>query len=251
MSSGIANNPILNRSPASDRSVAGSMRMMFDQHAMDQHNMLPAKVLSYDRTNNVATVQPLIMQIDMNDTPHMRNALVNIPVFSMGGGGFHINFPLKAGDLGWILAADRDISLFLQTLDNSKPNTLRKHKFSDSWFVPDVLRQYTINGEDDSALVIQSTDGSTRIAISDGTINITAPGSVKVDTPTATFTHDVIVQGNLLVAGMTNVNGGFAAAGGQVCTLPQTTTIGGIAVYNHGHIETNAAGGRTSGGMIA
>lgn len=255
--SGLQNKPLTNRDPSLDSSVVGGFRQLFELHDLTRDHLLPAKVLSFNREKNVATVQPLVMLIDMNDTPRLRPTIADIPVLSLGGGGFHISFPLKPGDIGWIQAADRDISLFMQTLDTAKPNTLRKSKFSDSWFVPDVFRQYVINAEDAGAMVIQTTSGSTRIAISEGIINITAPTSVKIDTPMATFTKDVHIQGNLsvdknaTVTGMTQVNGGFAAAGGQVCTLPNTTTVGGISVYGHGHIETNAAGGRTSGGMVA
>jgi hypothetical protein len=201
----------------------------------------------------MATVQPMVMLIDVSDNTRLRKPIVNIPVISLGGGGFHISFPLKEGDLGWILAADRDISQFIQSMKASPPNTLRTHKFTSGWFIPDVFRQYTINSADSAAMVIQSTDGATRISIGQGTVNITAPTSVTVTTPLATFSQDVAVNGKLTVTGLTTANGGFTAlgtGGNQPCTLPQSTTIGGIAVYGHGHISSNP-GTRTSGGMIA
>jgi len=228
--------------------------------------MIPAKVLEYDRAKNLVKVQPMVMLVDTENNSRMRNPIGGLPLFSFGGGGFHINFPIKPGDLGWIVAADRDISLFLQTLDAAKPTTMRRKTFGDAWFVPDVFWKYTIAGEDTDALVIQSVDSTTRISISNGVVNITAPTSVKVDTPTATFTGDVIVQktltvnsntmlkANLTVSGLTAVNGGFVATGGgggQACTLPTTTTIGGIGVYGHGHLEQNPSGQRTQGGMVA
>lgn len=257
-------NPILNSNPA-DSGFATGMRKLMELHGMGTENLIPAKVVSYDRAKNTAKVQPMLMLVDVNDNTRLRNPISGIPVFSFGGGGFHINFPLKPGDLGWILAADRDISLFLKNLDVARPTTMRQHKFSDSWFIPDVFRQYTVNGADTDSMVIQTTDGTTRIAIKPGEITITAPSTVKIDTPLTTITGDVVIQKtltvndntilkkNLTVTGMTAVNGGFNATGGGnlVCTLPQSTTIGGIAVYGHGHIETNAAGGRTSGGMVA
>jgi len=260
----LANKPITNRSP-SDLSFEGGMRAFANMMGMDTENLLPAKVVSYDRAKNIATVQPLIMIVDVTDNTAMRNEIAELPVFSFGGGGFHINFPLKAGDLGWMLAADRDIGLFMKSLGPSKPTTRRQHKFNDSWFIPDVFRQYTINGADSNSMVIQTTDGATRIAIKPGEITITAPSKVKIDTPLTHITGDVqidktitvnshaVLKANLTVTGMTAVNGGFNATGGGnlVCTLPQSTTIGGIAVYGHGHIETNQAGGRTSGGMVA
>jgi hypothetical protein len=252
MAADLQNNPLTNRRP-SDSSFANGIRHVLDLHALRSEKMVPAKVVSYDRKSNTATVQPMLMLVDMNDDTRSRNQISELPVFSLGGGGFHINFPLKAGDLGWMIAADRDISLFMKNLEEARPTTFRTHKFSDAWFIPDVFRKYTINSEDDSAMVIQSTDGETRISIDNGKITITAPESVKIDTPMATFTHDVHIQGNLRVDMMMSTYGGFnAAVGGNTeCTLPQSTTIGGIYVYGHGHVQTAVAGQRTSDGMIS
>jgi hypothetical protein len=204
---------------------------------MDTDKLIPATVVEFDRAQNLATVRPLIMTIDMADNTRMRNALAQVPVFSLGGEGFHISFPLKQGDLGWIMAADRDISLFMQNLGAAPPNTLRKHSFSDSWFIPDVFRKYTINAEDSAAMVIQSTDGTTRISIGDGNVTITAPGEVTVDTPQANFTKNVQVGGDLQVIGNTQVDGGLDASGSSRAevTLPADATIGGITVAGHGH----------------
>lgn len=258
MSEGLQNKPIVNQMPGEADTLPAALAAVFGHHGLKTDKLIPAEIVGFDRVKNIATVQPMIMLVDVSDQSRMRNPISQVPVMSLGGGGFHISFPLKKGDLGWILAADRDLSLFLQSLTASIPNTGRKHSFSDSWFIPDVFRKYTINAADSAAMVIQSTDGTTRISISEGVINITAPTSVKVDTPKATFTHDVEIQGNLTVdqnmtvTGATTVNGGFNANGSGAAgvTLPTQTTIGGIVVYGHGHISSGA-GSRTSGGMIS
>jgi hypothetical protein len=228
-------------------------------HGMKLNKLIPASVLEYNRATNMATVQPQMMILDVSDNTRSRNPIGDVPVLSLGGGGFHISFPLQQGSFGWILAADRDVSQFVENLQQSPPNTLRSHSFADSWFIPDVFRQYTINSSDANAMVIQSTDGTTRISISEGQVNIFAPTSAMITTPTATFSNNVVILGNLqvdenlTVTGLTEVNGGFNATGtggDQSCTLPQSTTIGGIAVYGHGHIQDGTSG-RTSGGMVS
>lgn len=251
MADALQNKPLVNVAPGEKDSLAAALAALFNMNGLRTDKLIPAEVVEYDRANNKATVQPMIMIIDVSDNTRQRNQIAEVPVMSLGGGGFHINFPLKQGDLGWILAADRDISQFLQGLSMAAPNTLRKHSFADSWFIPDVFRKYTINAADADAMVIQSTDGTTRISISEGVINITAPTSVTVTTPLATFTGNVVVNQNLTVTGATTVNGGFNASGSgsTSVTLPSNTTIGGIAVYGHGHISSTA-GTRTSGGMI-
>jgi Phage protein Gp138 N-terminal domain len=243
---------ILNTRPQANTSLPNAIGAALRNHQMDIESMIPAQVVSYDRGLNTATIKPMIMRVDVNDNNISRFQLIKIPVISMGGGGFHINFPLKQGDLGWIHASDRDISLFLQTLQESHPPGSRFHTFESGMFVPDVFRQYTINGADSAAMVIQSTDGNTRISISAGTINITAPSAVGVTTPMATFSTNVHVKGTLLVDQQISANGGFNATGGGnlSCVLPQMTTINGITVATHGHQQQNNGSGRTAAGMI-
>lgn len=249
----LSNKPLVNQAPPERAHWPSALIAAFELQGLKLNKLIPATIVEYDRAQNMATVQPQIMLLDVSDNSRSRQPIANVPVLSLGGGGFHLNFPLKDGDLGWILAADRDLDQFVENLSEASPNTLRRHSFADSWFIPDVFRKYTINGSDSGAMVLQSTDGTTRISISEGVINIYAPTSMLITTPTATFSNNVQVNGTLTVSGLTTVNGGFNAlgtGGNQACTLPQSTTIGGIAVYGHGHISSNP-GTRTSGGMIS
>jgi hypothetical protein len=252
--SSLQNKPLINAAPGESRNFAAGMAAVLDMHTAQRVRKLwPAQIVAYNRTTNIATVQPMIMLIDTGDTARMRQQIASVPVLSLGGGGFHVSFPLKQGDFGWILAADRDISTFLENLTPAPPNTLRKHRFEDSWFIPDVYHKYTINGSDSNAMVIQSVDGTTRISIIEGQVNIFAPTSVTVTTPQATFTQNVAVQGNLAVTGNTTVNGGFNANGssGATVALPANATIGGIVVATHGHDGVQTGSSRTGGGMVS
>jgi hypothetical protein len=253
MAADLQNKPVVNRAPGEENSLSATLDAVLGMHGMKTDRLIPAQVIDFDRVNNVAVVQPMIMLWDVSDNTRPRKSIASIPVLSLGGGGFHISFPLKQGDLGWILAADRDIGLFMQGLSMSRPNTLRKHTFSSGWFIPDVFRKYTLNGADSANMVLQTTDGSTRISIGEGTVTITAPTLVKIDTQTAQFTHDVDITGNLTVTGQTVVNGGLDASGSSAAevTLPTNTTIGGIVVYGHGHNGVQSGPNRTTGGMVA
>jgi hypothetical protein len=144
---------------------------------------------------------------------------------SLGGGGFHVSFPLKAGDLGWILASDRDISLFKQSLLSSAPNTGRLHSFEDGWFIPDVFRKYTINPDnvESDQMVIQSVDGETCVAIGPKSINITAPNGMFINAESS-------IQGSLDVSG--NVTVGNGASG-------TFTSLDGLTITVQDGIVTN------------
>ena len=168
------------RNTANDDDMAGMFFEVLNKFlANNIDDMLPAIVEQYDPISNRATVRPLIMRIGTDDSLTTRGALASIPVFQLGAGGFMINVKPKQGDIGWVKANDRDISLFLQSYDEAKPNTLRKHKFADAVFFPDVMRGYSVDSE--NGFVIQSVDGEQKIALrEDGGITIEAATQVDI-----------------------------------------------------------------------
>ena len=153
--------------PANEGDLTGAFRHIINKMLETVDDMLPAKIIAYDRLKNRASVQPLVRVITTsNPTIGIARAqIMSVPVLQIGGGGFVLNFNLKAGDLGWIKANDRDISIFLQGYSDSAPNTLRKHNFADAVFIPDVMRGWTIAGEDAGNAVLQSLDGNTKISL--------------------------------------------------------------------------------------
>lgn len=162
------------RDPANDDSIVGMLRQVLDKTAQNTDDMLPARVIAFNRETNRVQVQPMIHVVTTNGENVPRAQIIDIPVVQVGGGGFVLLFPLKTGDFGWIKANDRDISLFLQSWQESPPNTFRKHSFSDAVFIPDVMRGWTLAGEDTDRAVLQSLDGNTRISIGADDIIMTA-----------------------------------------------------------------------------
>lgn len=162
------------RDPANDDSIVGMLRQVLDKTAQNTDDMLPARVIAFNRETNRVQVQPMIHVVTTNGENVPRAQIIDIPVVQIGGGGFVLLFPLKTGDFGWIKASDRDISLFLQSWQESPPNTFRKHSFSDAVFIPDVMRGWTLTGEDADRAVLQSLDGNTRISIGADDIILTA-----------------------------------------------------------------------------
>lgn len=237
--------------------MQGTLTEVLTKFLQDVDDMLPARVVSFDRAKNTATVVPLIMVLKTDGSTQQRAEIAGIPVFQYSGGGFVINFPLKAGDLGWIKATDRDIALFKQSYDFSPPNTLRKHKFSDAIFYPDVMRGWTIN---EDGLVIQTLSGNQCIAILDdqikilsdnlitiksdadivveagGDVTVTAAGSVTIDAPDTTITGTLSVDG--------------AATFGSTIDASGQITTGGIGLSTHKHTGVEPGIG-TSGGPVA
>ena len=141
--------------------------------------------------SNRATVQPLIAMVTTAGLQVQREQVASVPVFQFGGGNCMLSFNLQHGDLGWIKANDRDISLFLANYNAAPPNTQRMHDFADAVFFPDIMRNYTIHEEDEGHAVLQTADGSQRIALWPDKVKITA---TEILADTQTFTVTGIIQ---------------------------------------------------------
>ena len=126
------------------------------------------KVISRTKVN----VRPLIKIVAQDGTASSRAVIEGLPVFTAGAGDKFMSFPVAAGNIGWIDACDRDISLFLQSYSEEEPPTDRMHNFGDARFVPDIMTNITVATEDSTAVVIQTRDGSVKIALDDSEIRI-------------------------------------------------------------------------------
>jgi len=191
---------------ANTGSLSGALREFMDSYMRGMEDMLPASVVSYDRDTNRAVIQPLVMLGTTDGGKVARARQVNIPVFRFGGGGFFISDPLQPGDFGWIKANDRDISLVMQRGGlEDWPNTKRIHSFSDAMFFPDKLKGWLIDGKNADALVIQSLDGSTCLALD--------VGRVEIDSTVFKINANVEIVGDVQVTGDTTATGSVSVDG--------------------------------------
>lgn len=208
--------------PSNDDSLLGTFKLVLSKFLQGVDDMLPATVISFDRTANRAYVQPQIMMVTTENEKVRRAPVISIPVFQIGGGGVILNFNLNPGDLGWIKANDRDISLFMQSFKESAPNTFRKHSFEDALFFPDPMHLYTINSEDAENCVLQTLDGSQRVAIWSNKVKITSNNEIVLDAPNIRITGDLSVDGDVIgdadgdtISLNTHTHGGVEPGGGN------------------------------------
>ncbi len=234
------------RNQADDGTLSGLLDLFKTKLIQNLDDMLPARVLSYDRSTNRASVQPLILVVNTSNEQVIRAQIASVPVYQAGAGGFVISFPVNTGDLGWIKANDRDISLFKKNYTQAAPNTQRMHTFSDAVFIPDsFMKNVVINSEDAANLVIQTTDGTVRVAIWSNKVKITAP-SVILDTPTTTCTGDLVVDGDTLLTGTVTAQSTLDVTGKITAEtdlqVDGNLDINGIdfATHRHGGVDTGS-----------
>lgn len=140
--------------PADCNTLDGMNNVLVDKIGMAIQKVIPGIVQSYDRTTNRAVIKPAITGVASQGQKIPKENLENIPVLNLCGGGIMLSFPINAGDTGWLIACDRNISIFKQNLTESAPNDYRKHKFEDAFFIPDKIN--TLGITDPTAFVIKS-----------------------------------------------------------------------------------------------
>jgi len=181
-------------SAASEDMLIGLLQESYRKFLQQTDNMLPARVSSYNRDTNIAVVRPMINMLT-TDGQQVGRGEIEVRVFQYGGYGLFFSFPLEEGDLGWIKACDRDISLFLQNFEFAPPNTNRLHSFSDGVFFPDIMPYSQVDVEDRYNAVLQSRYPTTKIALGDGVIKLKTSGYI---------THEAV---NIFQNGDTKLNG--------------------------------------------
>lgn len=235
--------------PADRHNLRGVMRLVLSKFLQRTDDMLPAKIIAYNKATNMAKVQPLIMVVTTDNQNVNRAQVASVPVYQASGGGFILRFPINPGDFGWIKANDRDISLFMQTGEMSPPNTQRKHTFKDALFIPQAFFDLvTIADEDANNVVLQNYAGTVKIALWADQVKITAP-TVLFSSPLSTFAGDVTINGVINVnndeaeSNPCNINGAIAATGDIIAG----SGAANISVLDHIHGGVTTGGGNTSG----
>jgi len=228
------NNTTVN--PTNLDSLTGSFKEILKKERQNTDGMIPAIVMSYNRSTNRVNVRPAITLIDQQNRTIPRNPILNLPVDQPGGGGFIINFPLKIGDLGYIIAGDRDPTNYLINGQQARPASEIFKQFAFGVFRPAPLNNYTISSGDQENLVIQSIDGSTKLTLSQNTITINAQNiniiSVGNTTLNAASLIASISGSASITAGAVTVNSGgettISSTGNVSMVTPVLAVTGNI-----------------------
>lgn len=127
---------ISSENPADNGTLEGLNDFLQDKIYLHLEKVIPGIVESYNASTNTATIKPAITGIATLGAKVPKDTLINIPVLQLGG---IFKFPVSAGMTGWLIASDRDISIFKSIKQETAPNTPRKHKYQDSFFIPDSI----------------------------------------------------------------------------------------------------------------
>ena len=240
----MSKNVALSRKLNISKDLTGKFRKILDEYDKTIDNMMPAKVLSYDRSKNRAKLKIMISKTRTDGSFEENSIISSVPVYQPGSGGFIISFPVNEGDTGWLKSNDRDITNFLSNLSESSQQTFRKKSFSDSIFFPDNIDiSNNIIDQNLNNLVIQKKDGSVRISISDTDINISADNSYEMNCQNGTINSDLITfNSNVKINGNIIINGSIQTEDGVFIVNDGKIILGGeIPVARQGDSTSDGA----------
>lgn len=181
---------ISSENPADNGTLEGLNDFLQDKMYLHLEKVIPGIVQSYDKATNRATIKPAITGIATQGAKVPKDVLNNIPVLQLGGGDVTMTFPIKAGMTGWLIASDRDISIFKSIKSETAPNTPRKHKYQDSFFIPDAINA---TGSDDFQIKAENSSFNLgKNSISEETQNHTITAdSLQLNVPATTSTGTI------------------------------------------------------------
>jgi hypothetical protein len=103
---------------------------------------LPAVVTAYDAAKQVAECRPVVREPFVGEdgatTFEELPTVPDVPVLWPGGGGFHVHFPLDAGDHVLLVFSDVATGVWRASGEPSEPGDLRRHHLSSCFAVPGV-----------------------------------------------------------------------------------------------------------------
>lgn len=141
---------------------------------------VPARVTRWDGAARAVDCQPLLRRPGPTGTMQEDPGLVGVPVLWPGSAAFRVRFPLRDGDLVWLMVADRNADHVLEAMSSGtaaglKPEDAaegRQHDLSDCVALPVAAwtgAQMAAAAAEPDRLVLEA--GNARVALAEaGTV---------------------------------------------------------------------------------
>lgn len=161
---------------------------------------LPGEIVSYDHTQQRASVRPLIRKKYKDGEVAPLPVIHQVPVVWPRGTDSALTMPLKAGDGVGLIFQDRSLDEWLSSGGMSTPNDSRQHDLSDAIAIPGLCSFNDADGSEDVVL----RHGDSKITLKDD-------GGIEVD-------GDLSVSGDITATGDIKASGDIVAGAGNPLT---------------------------------
>lgn len=147
------------------------LRIAMDQVLRNVNKWLPCQVTRVEN-NSVVDVQPCIKENFRLQGVQTLPIIPSIPVQHPRGAGYFIKLPVKVGDYGRVVFADRSLDNWLVNGGVVDPQDVRIHDLSDAVFIPGLFPLNNVLPGDPEDLVINN--GEAEIIVKpNGTFQVT------------------------------------------------------------------------------
>ena len=144
-------------------SLATVIRAAMESRLAEVHTMIPGSVISYDSTEQTASIQPMIKQrvpsvSEVDGYVYEQLPIVhNVPVSFPQGGGSFIRWRLRAGDKVALVFSEVDTSQFRNLDGQAEPGDDTRHGLSYPIAYPGFMGSSTPQGTaEDGEMVIEA-----------------------------------------------------------------------------------------------
>lgn len=155
-------------------SFSTAIDQAIESKLIELHTAMPAEIVAYDSLTSYAIVKPHFQQKYIDDnTPVSISTISGVPVLLPRTADSHLRLPIKKGDTGLLIFAERSLDKWVQNAKDVDPDDVRHHSLNDAVFIPGIFDQKTNikgNARGDS-LEIRNKTGFCEI-LTNGTLKI-------------------------------------------------------------------------------
>ena len=189
------------------------------------HTALPAKVLKFNAGDNTVQVELMINELKRDGASVVLPPLDDVPVQFFRGGDFVITTPIKAGDHGLCVFAERCIDGWFASASKNEPLDFRMHDYSDGFFLTGFSpRPAAVKDVDLDGVCMRTLDKGTYIKLTSGKILI--KGNIE-QVGDYTQTGNKTLKGNFTQADGDSISSGTITAKDMVAD--------GVSLKKHTH----------------
>jgi hypothetical protein len=189
------------------------------------HTALPARVLKFNASDNTVQIELMVNELKRDGVSVVLPPLDDVPVQFFRGGDFVITTPIKAGDFGLCVFAERCIDGWFASASKSEPLDFRLHDYSDGFFLTGFSpRPAAVKNVDLDGVCMRTLDKGTYIKLTNGKILIKG---------------DIEQIGDYIQTGNKTLKGNFTQAEGDSISSGTITAkdmiASGVSLKKHTH----------------
>lgn len=160
----------------------------------DMRVAMPGRIEKFDKATQLADVKPLLKETYEDDTGtaviESLPVIVNVPVYSAGGGDFALTMPIAQGDSCWLMFSDRSLDIWNESGGEQNPVDARRHDLSDAVCIVGVRPKAGKLSEYDGSAVELGKLGGPRVRVKGDSVHL-GVGTGEDSTELAAFASKV------------------------------------------------------------